>query len=386
MKRILFISSEFPPGPGGIGTHAFQLAQYHFRQGWNVHVVSPQNYADEKEIATFNANLPFRISRLPSAASRLLQSMLRFQTIWRVIRSFKPHLVLASGSHAIWVTAVILWFHKIPWVLVGHGTEFGAQKGIRARITRLTGNQAQMAICVSRYTQKALHTLRINQPPSLVIYNGADHTRFYRLPAHEVAAFRSAQAVEGQFVLLTVGSVTDRKGQEVVIRALPRIIREFPNVQYWMAGLPNKQSELETLAQGLGVGHHLRFWGRIHDEILLMLYNACDLFVMTSRQLSDGDFEGYGIAVIEAALCGKAAVVSDNSGLAEAVQHNYTGLLVPQNDPEQTAESILVLIKDHQKRAQFETQARKNAIEHQTWEQVGARYVKVFNQLLTKEN
>jgi phosphatidylinositol alpha-1,6-mannosyltransferase len=312
--------------------------------------------------------------------------MLRFQTIWRVIRSFKPHLVLASGSHAIWVTAIILRFHKIPWVLVGHGTEFGAQKGIRARITRLTGNQAQMAICVSRYTQKALHTLRINQPPSLVIYNGADHTRFYRLPAHEVAAFRSAQAVEGQFVLLTVGSVTDRKGQEVVIRALPRIIREFPNVQYWMAGLPNKQSELETLAQGLGVGHHLRFWGRIHDEILLMLYNACDLFVMTSRQLSDGDFEGYGIAVIEAALCGKAAVVSDNSGLAEAVQHNYTGLLVPQNDPEQTAESILVLIKDHQKRAQFETQARKNAIEHQTWEQVGARYVKVFNQLLTKEN
>ena len=45
-----------------------------------------------------------------------------------------------------------------------------------------------------------------------------------------------------------------------------------------------------------------------------MLYNACDLFVMTSRQLSDGDFEGYGIAVIETALCGKAAVVSDNSG------------------------------------------------------------------------
>ena len=74
--------------------------------------------------------------------------------------------------------------------------------------------------------------------------------------------------------------------------------------------------------------------------------NACDLFVMTSRNTADGDFEGYGIAVIEAALCGKPAVVSAGSGLGEAIVAGETGVLVREDDPPDTARAIAELLAD----------------------------------------
>jgi phosphatidylinositol alpha-1,6-mannosyltransferase len=153
-----------------------------------------------------------------------------------------------------------------------------------------------------------------------------------------------------------------------------------------MAGLPQEQTKLEALAEQLGVSENIRFWGRVTQETLRKLYNACDIFVMTSRQLANGDFEGYGIAVIEAALCGKTAVVSDNSGLAEAVQDGVTGLLVPQNDPNRAAQAILKLVKDPELSQQLAHQAYHNAITEQTWEKVGNRYVNLLEKVFSEVN
>ncbi len=74
--------------------------------------------------------------------------------------------------------------------------------------------------------------------------------------------------------------------------------------------------------------------------------SVADVFVMTSRHANDGDFEGYGIAVIEAALCGTPAVVSDNAGLVEAISPGTTGLTVPPDDPAATSNAILSLLGD----------------------------------------
>jgi phosphatidylinositol alpha-1,6-mannosyltransferase len=382
MKRLMIISTEFPPGPGGIGTHAYQVAKHLAGAGWQVRVLSPQDYADADEIAQFNRQQGFEVCRLPTLEWKAWQALQRLMLVQRSLRDFRPDLVIASGRFAIWYAGLLVSFRMIPWLMVGHGTEFGANQGWWTWLTRVSGNWATGAICVSEYTQKALRALGVRKPPSVVIYNGADHRQYDALPEDAVKAFRIGEAVEKDFVLLTVGSVTDRKGQEVVIKALPKIKAEHPHVMYWMAGLPQKQAALEQLARELGVLENIRFWGRVSQETLLQLYNACDLFVMTSRQLADGDFEGYGIAVIEAALCGKAAVVSDNSGLAEAVLDGQTGLLVPQNDPDATADAVLALAGDKARLRQMSRTAQKIALENQTWEKVGERYEKALESVI----
>jgi phosphatidylinositol alpha-1,6-mannosyltransferase len=93
----------------------------------------------------------------------------------------------------------------------------------------------------------------------------------------------------------------------VVIRALPHILKVAPKTHYLMAGLPTLKHELTELARKLGVAEHVHFLGRVDADSLVKYLNCCDVFVMTSRLTKDGDCEGFGIAVVEAALCGKPA-------------------------------------------------------------------------------
>jgi phosphatidylinositol alpha-1,6-mannosyltransferase len=147
-------------------------------------------------------------------------------------------------------------------------------------------------------------------------------------------------------VLLTVGQVGERKAQDVVIRALPRILATRPDVAYVMVGLPRRRAEYEALAAELGVAERVRFVGLLPDEELPAAYNLADVFVLVSRRAADGDVEGYGIVVQEAALCGVPAVVSRDCGLTEAIIEGRTGLSVPPDDPEATAAAVLTLLDE----------------------------------------
>jgi phosphatidylinositol alpha-1,6-mannosyltransferase len=159
------------------------------------------------------------------------------------------------------------------------------------------------------------------------------------------------------------------------------VVKEFPSVRYLLAGLPTRKKELNELAIALGVQSNVQFLGPVRNEDLLPLFNACDLFAMTSRNMPDGDFEGYGIAVIEAALCGKPSVVSSGSGLVEAIQDGITGIAVPQNDSSRTAAAILSLLRDPAKRQRMGTAAWERALAEQTWERRAILYDHFLRQL-----
>jgi phosphatidyl-myo-inositol dimannoside synthase len=346
-----------------------------------VKVLTPQDYADQSEVTNFNRQQSFEIATLPAHRSIVIKWINRLKNFLKSTHTFDPQIVIASGSRAIWLSASILPIRNYCLVVVAHGTEFGAQSGLAAAITRLSANRAHGIICVSAYTRDAMRKLGVVKPTAFIIHNGADHQTFFQLPETVVVDSRQKEGIADKFILLTVGNVSKRKGQEVIIRALPKILQTKPNVMYWMVGLPQEQTSLERLAEHLGVSHAVRFWGRVDVYQLHSLYNTCDLFVMTSRQLSDGDFEGYGIAVLEAALCGKPALVSDNSGLAEAVQDGITGMIVPQNDPVATAAGILSLANAPENLKTLGKQAQRNAINHQTWDQVIARYRVVIKEI-----
>ncbi len=378
--KILILSSEFPPGPGGIGTHAFQLAKNFTLASHEVQVLTPQDYAAEDEIVTFNRSQPFAVSRFIGGKSTFSKALTRISKLNSTLRHFKPDVVLVSGSRSIWMTALLMTFYRdVPWVVVAHGTEFGQMKGLNAWLTKLSANQASALICVSEYTRQAVRALGVKKPQMEVVHNGADDGQYFKLTQDKINNLRKSLDVEGKFVLLTVGNVSARKGQEVVILALPAILQKAPQVVYWMAGLPTERESLENRAIDLGVENSIRFLDRVSNQRLLELYNACDLFVMTSRQLENGDFEGYGIAVIEAALCGKAAVVSDNSGLAEAISDGQTGLLVNQNDPEATTEAILQLVSDPIQLDRLSVQAQERAVNSQTWDKVTGNYLEILS-------
>ncbi|HMT22209.1 MAG TPA: glycosyltransferase, partial [Promineifilum sp.] len=112
----------------------------------------------------------------------------------------------------------------------------------------------------------------------VVIRNAADGERFR--PGPSPVALRQKWNLGDARVLLTVGQVSERKAQDVVIRALPRILAARPDTVYVMAGLPRRQPEFEALAAELGVADRVRFVGLVSDEELPAAYQLADVFVL----------------------------------------------------------------------------------------------------------
>lgn len=359
------MTSEFPPGPGGIGTHAHQLALGLQRLGWEPLVLASQDYAADQDVAAFNASQPFRVVRFRKVPGPPLEAAYREIVLARELRSFAPDVLVASGSRPVMLAAARFAGRKIPLVAMGHGTEFGARSGWQAAAMRAAFGRATAIVCVSEFTRGEMHAAGIHSKEERVIPNGADPGRFRCLPKADAPAIRRELGLPPDVPLIvTVGNVTDRKGQDIVVRALAEI-RE--PVHYAIVGMPTRGVEIASLAEELGVADRVHLLGRLDGTRLVRLLNAADIFVMTSRHTRDGDFEGYGIAVIEAALCGLPAVVAGGSGLAEAIVDGKTGVCVPPEEPVATAAAIRGLLEDAALRARMGEAARLRAEGEQTW-------------------
>lgn len=385
MARLLFLASEFPPGPGGIGTHAQRVTCELTALEWKSLVVTSQSYASQEEISRFNDAQPFPVVRLHPIRGAPVEAIYRYNLTSRYINKHKPDVLLASGSRAVWLAAVLTHRHGVPCVAIGHGSEFGVRSFVSQRMTRWAFSRAAAVICVSEFTRRQMTAAGIHMRSAHVIENGADQTHFAQLAEREVREFRRSLGLENSKILLTVGHVSERKGQSAVIRALPHVLKESPNTHYVVAGLPTKEKEYRDLATNLGVSARVHFVGLVKSEALLQYMNACDVFVMTSRYTQQGDFEGYGIAVVEAALCGKPAVVSANSGLSEAIVDGVTGYAVEPENPQEIAQALIRLLRDKALRQEMGNAARERGMREQTWERRAQQYDRLLRGLLTSK-
>jgi phosphatidylinositol alpha-1,6-mannosyltransferase len=161
---------------------------------------------------------------------------------------------------------------------------------------------------------------------------------------------------------------------------MPAILRQIPAAHYLCVGLPLRQAQFSALARQLGVHQHVHFAGNVPAPRLAPLLNCADLFVLTSRRTSD-QWEGFGVAVVEAALCGKPSIVSINSGLAEAIIDGVTGLGVPENDEQATASAVVKLLRSQSERERMGEAARCQALATQTWNQKALAYHKLIERL-----
>lgn len=379
--RLLIVSSEFPPGPGGIGTHAHQMAAQLEKIGWEVKVLARQDYASVDEVTTFNARQPFEIIHLEPMSSAVGEFLYRGKQLLDAINQFKPNVLLVSGERMAWLVALLTLLRPQPWVMVGHGTEFKVGSGLSAQFSRWAFSRANSIICVSEFTRGVMQRAGVAPRHSPVIPNGADDTAFDMLPVDEVRRFRESLGFADACLLLTVGHVTSRKGQDIVIRAMPAVLEKFPNAHYLIVGLPTKREEFEALAQQLGVADHVHFLGRQSNDDVIRFMNTADLFVITSRYTRDGDFEGYGIVVIEAAMCGTPSVVARGSGLTEAIEDGVTGIAVDAEDPTDTARGIIRLLSDDTLRREMGIQAHQRAHAEQTWSRRAEQYDAVLRDL-----
>ncbi len=383
-KSVFIISTEYPPGPGGIGSHAGQISKELHALGWDVKVFTEQANTSNEEIETFNKKSPFKIFRLYPTPN-LLSLFFKAIRLFIAALIYRPSLIVGTGKHGAWFAVLTAKLTFTKTALIGHGTEFLISMSKRSRkINNYVYSSADAIIYVSDYTRQVAEKANITNTNNFVIHNGADETLFYRLTETEIKDFLAAQNLGGKKIIITVGNIQDRKGNEWVIRALPEILKYEPATHYFCIGPPSIKAKLEKIAIELNVNEHVHFTGKVSQRDLLLWVNSCDVFAMTSIATDYGDVEGFGIAVIEAALCGKPAVVTSNAGTGEAIIEGVTGFGAKERDTQTIAARIIQLLQNDALRKNMGAQAFQNAKQNLTWSIVAKKYDSVLSALIGK--
>jgi glycosyltransferase involved in cell wall biosynthesis len=143
-----------------------------------------------------------------------------------------------------------------------------------------------------------------------------------------------------QPLVVFVGRLRKYKGAQILLRALPGVLRRVPEARLSVVGDGPYRSRLEALAHSLGIADRVEFLGvRSQAEKVEILNRALVLVAPSPR-------EGWGLTVIEANACGAPVVASRSPGLVESVRDGETGILVPHGDPEALAGAIARLLED----------------------------------------
>ncbi len=179
-------------------------------------------------------------------------------------------------------------------------------------------------------------------------------------------------------MLLSVGRLVRVKGFDLVIRALPEVLRAVPDAVYVLVGSGPEEESLRAASRELGVEERVVFAGEVPYEELSRpggaFYNACDLFVMPSREdRESGAVEAFGIAFLEAGACGKPVLGTRSGGAGEAVLDGETGLIVEPENPAALARAIVRLLTDRELAARLGASGRERVVRELNWERAASQ-------------
>lgn len=322
---------EFPPGPGGIGQHAFGVARALHHNGYETAVLTSGDYAEPEEIRAFDQiNSDLAITRV--YGSRISRPVRRLATVIRVARSKRPRFLFLSGRTGVWFALPLrlVLGKRTTIVAFLHGSEVKPGKWWIRAINQASLHHVNFSVCVSSFTRGLLPTSVLRRMEVRVVPNGLP----LRLMPQSSPPKLPTISGRGMPRLLTVGRISPRKGQHRVIKALPHLVRIWPEIHYHIVGLDDAKSAIINLSNQLGVANHITIHGPLKDRnTLYSAFCSADVFVMLSENQKNGDVEGFGIAILEANYFGIPAIGAKGSGIEDAIRDGVNGYLVDADNP-----------------------------------------------------
>ena len=355
LPRLLILTPDFPPQPGGIQVVAHRLAVG--LGGFATTVIAP----DAPQAARFDADSALNTRRVRGGASLRggRNALLNAAALAQGLR-LRPALTLSMHIATSPAAAAIKRATGSRTVQYFHAEEIGA----KPRLAAFAANAADASIAVSRYTAGLVAATGARPGALSVIGNGSD------VPPR---ALVEPLAVERP-TILTIARIEERyKGHDVMLRALPLVLAKLPEAQWVVIGEGSLRPGLQAQAEAAGLVGAVRFLGALPDEQRDLWLRRAQLLAMPSR-LPAGGFagEGFGIVYLEAGAYGKPVVAGNVGGALDAVLDGETGLLVDPLDALAVADAITRLLLDPELAARLGAGGRARA-EAQSWPHVVER-------------
>jgi phosphatidylinositol alpha-1,6-mannosyltransferase len=365
-KRVLLVSSEFPPGPGGIGHHAFSLAKA-LNHKFEIVVLCNADYIDLSKTRLFDENCGFRVIRFKrfgrvTQLNRILQFLI---LSWKE----KPYSIIYTGLFSLWLMNFGIHNSRVKKIAIIHGHEPIFGNSLTKRLTKFSFKRADVFIPVSKFSKFNLdnrYKLKSNQLIK-IIPNGLDLEYLSSWSDSDAPSKEVVQVLRGFPRLLTVGHTSPRKGQHNVISALPNIRETFPNVMYYIVGRDVNNKGLYQLAEDLGVSANIHFLPPLQEHKALHDYYVnSDIFMLLSENQSNGDVEGFGIVALEANYFGLPVIGAKGCGVEDAVRDGFSGYLVDSKNPKEIVRRLQIILENREK---YSENAKKFALDF-GWDEI----------------
>lgn len=270
--------------------------------------------------------IPGRAARNPAAIARAVLPLARRLHAAAPFDVVDAQFFYPDGPAAMHIAAAL----SLPFSVKARGADishFGHDPAT-ARQLLAAANQSAALLAVSAAMRDDMAAIGIDPAKVRIHYTGVDTARF--CPGDRTAA-RAVLGLGDGPLIASVGALIPRKGQSLVIEALPTL----PGVTYALAGAGESEVDYRALAARLGVADRVRFLGPVANADLPQLYRAADAIVMPSVS------EGLANAWVEALACGTPIVISDAGGARELVTSDVAGRIV-----ERTPKAIAMAVRD----------------------------------------
>jgi len=376
VEKILCITNDFGPRAGGIETFVIGLIE-RLPAARVIVYTSAQNNSepyDRKWLEDFGVEVVRDKAKilLPTpGVAYCVNALVRERDISTVFfgaaaplgllskglrRAGAKHIVALTHGHEVW------WSKVWPFTL--------AMKIISRQVNHLT--------YLGEFTRSAIaQSISENARQSMVkIAPGIDTDHF---SPQDATKMRSELGLTKKKVIVSVGRLVHRKGQDVLIEAMPAIIEEVPDAHLLMIGEGPYRGYLETRVKSLGIQERVTFIGRIQYADLPEYICVGDIFVMPSRsRLAGLEVEGLGIVYLEASACGLPVIAGNSGGAPDAVLEGETGLVVDGTRKEEVAAATVELLLDSERSKAMGVRGREWIIREWRWDMWATRFAELL--------
>ncbi|MYS91823.1 MULTISPECIES: glycosyltransferase family 4 protein [Streptomyces] len=370
MRKTLIVTNDFPPRPGGIQAFLHNMALRLDPQRLVVYASTWKRSREGVEAtAAFDAEQPFTVVRDRTTMLLPTPGVTR-----RAVGLLREH-----GCTSVWFGAAAPLGLMAPalrsagaerLVATTHGHEAGwAQLPAARQLLRRIGDSTDTITYLGEYTRSRIAGALSPQAAARMaqLPPGVDEKTFH--PGSGGDEIRARLGLTDRPVVVCVSRLVRRKGQDTLIRAMPRILAAEPDAVLLIVGGGPYEKDLRRLAHDTGVAASVRFTGPVPWAELPAHYGAGDVFAMPCRTRRGGlDVEGLGIVYLEASATGLPVVAGDSGGAPDAVLDGETGWVVRGGSPEEAADRITTLLADAELRRRMGERGREWVEEKWRWD------------------
>lgn len=406
--KIAMLTSSYPKWPGDmIAPFIEEIAAGVAARGHEVHVLMPHRadlrrapiehgvhlhtyqYAPLRSLevwgyaAALHSDIGVKRAALwaaPFALARGLQALLRLTSTgdYSLIHA---HWILPNGP----VAALCARLRRLPLVISLHGSDIflAEQSAAAAGAACWAARQAGAITACSSDLSARLVALGGPHERMVVVPYGVDADVFR--PGTESLAIRSRLGIRSdQPVIFTLGRMVYKKGFDVLVNAMPRVLGEHPTAVLVIGGVGDLQPALEQQVEQLGIGAQVRFPGIVGRDEIAGYFDMASVAVFPSVHDRRGNVDGLPNVLLEAMSMGRPIVASRVAGIPQVIEDGKHGLLVPEGDAAALADAINRLLGSRSFAEQLGQTARARVERELRWSHITARFEAVYARAMSE--